>query len=103
MKGIDSPLSTTADLTGSPELYSPLILHCLEILFQPKHRPRQEGGLGVTQRVQLGATLIMAMGFIVLYPLYFCLEGTLHRSFFLKYGFGDGPRGKIQTLKHNLI
>ena len=35
--------------------------------------------------------------------LLLCLEGTLHRSFFLKYGFGDGPRGKIQTLKHNLI
>lgn len=51
MKGIDSPLSTPADLTGSPKLYSPLILQSLEILFQPKGRPRQEGGLGVTQSV----------------------------------------------------
>ena len=46
MKGINSPLSTPADLTGSPKLYSPLILQSLEILFQPTRRPRQEGGWG---------------------------------------------------------
>lgn len=99
MKGIDSPSSTTAHLTGSPKLYSPLFLQCLEILFQSKHRPRQEGGLGVTQRVQLGATLIMGMGFIVLYPLYFCVWREHSTDHFFKIWLWGGPEGENTNVK----
>lgn len=51
MKGIDSPLSTPADLTGSPKLYSPLILQSLEILFPTQVQTMTRRRLGVTQRV----------------------------------------------------
>lgn len=101
MKGIDSPLSTPAGLTGSPKLYSPLILQSLEILFQPKCRPRQEGGLGVTQRVQLGATLIMGMGFTVLCALYLCVwrENSIDLFFFFLMWLWGGPKGGNKNVK----
>ena len=102
MKGINSPLSTPADLTGSPKLYSPLILQSLEILFQPTRRPRQEGRWGVTQRVQLGATLIMGMGFIVLYPLYFCVWRENSTDHFLKIWLWGGPKGENTNVKIQL-
>ena len=82
MKGISSPLSTPADLTGSPKLYSPLILQSGNSF--PTHTQtttrRRAGGHadGTTWgHINNGYGIHCAISSLLL-----CLEGKLHRSFF---------------------